>query len=199
MFGSGSRRSPRERAAPADSRRTSSASASRSPRRRRSLRGRRSRTGSAIVLAEETPTAERMIALSCSLARRIANIVEHCESTVGVEFGRALRDDAERDAVFAPFLGDAADRLAGRPERLRLVGGNVAMGLFAHHRDLVAPLAPQRDFERHAREHRDERIDDLVGKAGQLHDRHRRARLRQAEDVRDAPWPCCLRRRPGRT
>ena len=42
------------------------------------------------------------------------------------------------------------------------------MRLFADERDLVAPLAPQRDLERHAREHRDQRIDDLVGQAGQL-------------------------------
>ncbi len=34
------------------------------------------------MLAEETPTADRTIALSRSLASRMANIVEHCDRTV---------------------------------------------------------------------------------------------------------------------
>src|SRR5258708_6932703 len=37
----------------------------------------------AIVLAAETPAAARMIPLSNSLANRMANKVEHCDSTVG--------------------------------------------------------------------------------------------------------------------
>ena len=49
----------------------------------------------------------------------------------GVEFGGTLRHEAEIDAVFAAFLGDARDRLAGRPEADAAVGGGVAMGLLA--------------------------------------------------------------------
>ena len=106
------------RAASRDNRRISSASASRSLRRRRSPRGRRSRK-EAIVLAEETPTAGRDDRLVAFVGEAHREHRRTLRKHGRVEFGRALRDDAERDAVFAPFLGDAADRPAGRPERLR--------------------------------------------------------------------------------
>ena len=46
-------------------------------------RGRVALVFAAIVPSEEMPTAALMIPLSRSLAKRIANIVEHCERAVG--------------------------------------------------------------------------------------------------------------------
>ena len=49
----------------------------------------------------------------------------------GVEIGRALGDGAEEDAVFAAFLGDARQGLAGRAEAELAVGRGVAVRLLA--------------------------------------------------------------------
>ena len=89
-------------------RRTSFASAWRSPRRTRSPRRSAIEDRKAIVLPAETPAAARMIPLSSSLASRMANIVEHCESTVGSSSeGRCVTTPSE-----APYLRPS---LAMRP------------------------------------------------------------------------------------
>ena len=41
----------------------------------------------------------------------------------GIELGGPLRDEAEAHAVFAPLLGDAQQRAAGRREADRAIGG----------------------------------------------------------------------------
>ena len=99
----------------------------------------------------------------------------------GIEFGGALGDETEIDAVFAAFLGDAGNRLAGRPEADVAVGGGVAMRLFADEQQRRDAVAPQPEIERHAAQHRDHGIDDFGGEAGKLHDGHRPAVGRQPE------------------
>ena len=101
----------------------------------------------------------------------------------GVELGRALRDQPEEHAVFAAFLGDARHRLARRPEADRAVGRRVAMRLLAHDQQRERAVAPKPELERHAQQHRDDRVHHLGREAGELHDGHRHAVRRQAEQL----------------
>ena len=103
----------------------------------------------------------------------------------GVELGRALGDEAEIDAVFAAFLGDARHRLAGRPETDVAVGGGVAVRFFADEQQRRDAVAPQSEIERHAAQHRHHGIDDFGREAGELHDGHRPAVGGQAEQMAD--------------
>src|SRR6185437_8136880 len=66
-----------------------------------------------------------------------------------VELRRALRHEAERDAVFAPLLGDARDRADGGLEARALVARDVAMRLVANQqdRDRLVAVAPEREVE----------------------------------------------------
>ena len=51
-----------------------------------------------------------------------------------VQLGRPLRDDAQRNTVFAAFLGDLGDRPLCRLKARRLVDRHVAVRFFAHKR-----------------------------------------------------------------
>ncbi len=101
----------------------------------------------------------------------------------GVEFAGALRDDAERDAVFAAFLGDPRNGLAGRHEAETGIGGNVAVGFLAHDEHVHAAAAPKADFEGHAAQHRRDGIDDFGGNARQLERRDRPSIAGNAENA----------------
>ena len=101
----------------------------------------------------------------------------------GIEFGRTLGDEAEIDAVFAPLLGDAQQRAAGRRETDRAVGGREAMRLLADEQHRHRPVAPQAEIEGEPADDADHRVDDLDGKSGDLHDRHRLAVRLQPEQI----------------
>src|SRR3984885_11597379 len=103
----------------------------------------------------------------------------------GVEFGRTLGDEPEIDPVFAAFLGDTRDGLAGRPEADVAVGGGVTVSLFADEQQRRDAVAPQPEIECHAAQHRAHGIDDLGREAGELHDGHRPAVGRQPEQMAD--------------
>ena len=65
-----------------------------------------------------------------------------------VEFAGTLGDDAERDAVFAAFLGDAGDGLARRHEAEARIGGDIAVRFFADDEHVDGAIAPERRFRR---------------------------------------------------
>ncbi len=87
-----------------------------------------------------------------------------------VDFGRALRDESERHAVFASLAGDAAERSASRVEAGRCVGRGVAVRLFADEEDRHGALAPKAEVEGKAAEHADHGIHGLGRQARHLHD-----------------------------
>ena len=103
----------------------------------------------------------------------------------GVELGRALRHQAEIDAVFAAFLGNARHRLAGRTKTDAAIGCGVAMRFLAHEQQRRHAVAPQAEVERHAAQHRHHRIHHLGREAGELHDGHRPAIGGQPEQIAD--------------
>ena len=115
-----------------------------------------------------------------------------------IELRGTLRHDPERGAVLPPFLGDPADRLPGRPEGLPAVGWNIAVRLFAQHVDFIRPRAPECDFERQPREHRDDRVDDLVGQARKLDDGDRQASSGYAKEARDDLGDIVLDHQPAK-
>ena len=57
------------------------------------------------------------------------------------------------------------------------------MRLLADEQQRRGAVAPQAEVERHARQHRDDRVHHLGGEAGELHDGHRLAVRRNAEQV----------------
>src|SRR5215469_1706421 len=80
------------------------------------------------------------------------------------ELRRCLRDQSERNAIFASLPGDAGDRPGGRAKTDRLGCGNIAMRLFADEEDWRQSLAvgPEGKIEG---EPADQRYDD-VGNLG---------------------------------
>lgn len=102
-----------------------------------------------------------------------------------VELARPLGDDAERDAVFAAFLGDAGDRLARRHEAEARIGGDITVSFLADDEHVDGAVAPQRHLEGHAAEYGSDRIDDLGGDAGKLESADRPVLAGDAEDLRD--------------
>ena len=59
------------------------------------------------------------------------------------------------------------------------------MRLFAQHVDFIRARAPERDLERHPREHRNDRVDDFVGQARKPDDGDRQAPGRDAKEAGD--------------
>ncbi len=102
-----------------------------------------------------------------------------------IKFAGALGDDAERNAVFAAFLGDTGNGLAGRQETEALVGRHIAVRFLADDKHVYAAIAPQADFKGHAAENRRDRVDDFGRNAGQLERGDRSAFARYAENFGD--------------
>ena len=71
-----------------------------------------------------------------------------------VDLGRSLRDDAQRGAVLATFLGDLGDRSLAGLEAEVGVGRDIAVRFLAHQRHRHLTFAPEREIEGQAAEHR---------------------------------------------
>ena len=115
-----------------------------------------------MVVCAPLVSAPPMILWSAVLDSRIAKTVLHCEKIVASSSLGPLRDDAEVDAVFAAFLGDARDCLPCRPEGGIRVSRDVAVRFLADHQRLHAALARQRKVECHTAQHRHHRTDDFA-------------------------------------
>ena len=118
-------------------------------------------------------------------------VVRHAQREHGVALGqdgrvdlrRALRDDAQRRAVLAAFLGDLGDGALAGLEAERRIGRHVAVRFFADQRDGHLAFAPQREVEGHAAEHRDDDVDDFRRQAGEFQNGDRLVVDRHAEDA----------------
>ena len=123
--------------------------------------------------------------------QRLVAVVDHAHreqrAALGndgrIELGRPLGDEAEADAVLAPFLGDAQQGAAGRREADGAVGGRVAVRLFADEQHRHRPVAPQAEVEGEAAEQADDRVDDLDRQAGELQHGQRLAVRLEAEQI----------------
>src|SRR5690606_38707578 len=100
---------------------------------------------------------------------------------------RALRDQAEADAVLAAFLGDAAEDAADRRAVGILLVGHVAVRLFAYqqYRPRLFLARPEREVEHYPAEDGDHRGGDVRRHTRDVDDRNRLASARHAEDPAD--------------
>ena len=103
---------------------------------------------------------------------------------VGRQLRRALRDEAERDAVFTAFERDARDGALGRLEAQLLVARRVAVRLFADQQDRNRAVAPQREVEGEAAQHRHHDVENFGRNARGVEDGDRLALHRHAEHAR---------------
>ena len=157
------------------------------------------RQGDAVAEGERFALTERRQELQQARARvgdrrgddLLVAVVRHAQREHGValgqdrriDLGRTLRDDAQRNAVLAAFLGDLGDGAFARLEAEMVGCRDVAMRFFAHQRQRHLALAPMGEVEGHARQHRDDDVDDLGRQAGQLDDGDRLVVDGHAEDA----------------
>src|SRR5688572_14569917 len=98
-----------------------------------------------------------------------------------INFGRPLRDKAEKNTVLAALLGDARKRSSCWSEADFRIGWRVTVCFFADKEQRGDAIAPQTEIECHTANDGYDRVDDLSRKSGHLHDRHRRAIRHETE------------------
>ena len=101
------------------------------------------------------------------------------------QIGRALRDQPQRHAVLATFLGDPLEDLAHALSGIDGAGGDVAMRFLADEQDrlLLLVTRPDGEIEDQPRHHGDHDMGDLRGHGRGIDDGDRLALRRQAEDL----------------
>ena len=124
---------------------------------------------------------------SRNIVREVVEVSGAHAHNLSNPFGRALRDQAERDAVFAALLGDAAKDGSDRIAIGILLVRNVAMGFLAHEQDRRCTLlaAPDGEVEDQSAEHGNHRRGNVRGDARHIDDRNRLAVGWHAEDLGD--------------
>ena len=133
--------------------------------------------------AAASDTAERTIAWSRSFAMRIANRVEHCEMMVESSSAGRCVTSPRNTPYLRPSLAMRESALRVGPKPIAAVGRGVAVRFLAHEQERERAVAPHAEIERHPAEHRHHRVDDLGREARELHDGHRLAVRRQAEQL----------------
>ena len=120
----------------------------------------RSAGGNFINPCEASGGAPRTMSWSSWLVMRSANGVLHSDKRAR-QVGGALRHDAQRHAVFAPFLGNPRQGALGRLETEFPVARRITVRLLADDRDRDRLLAPHREVEGQAADQRDDDVQHL--------------------------------------
>src|SRR5438270_4163008 len=79
----------------------------------------------------------------------------------GSQIGRPLRHDAERNTVFATLFGDTRERPLSWLEAEPGIPRRIAVGLLADDRHRYRSVAPEREIEGQAAQHRDDDVEHL--------------------------------------